>query len=160
MCLIIMMVICIKQHLNNIWSSIHEKVKQHWGVVEKSVTLSKTCIRFAKLINSLLDNHAVLFRRIKSNWRFLLNLMKLSLAERFLKRDLRSAFQWCRLNSCLYCHKLSFTNNCAPIELCSTNHCNGELRLPRFKAPPVLIHRWIRTPPVLILQWNKIPSVN
>ena len=24
--------------------------------------------------------------------------------------------------------------------------CNGELRLPRFKTPPVLIHRWIRTP--------------
>ena len=29
--------ICIKQHLSNIWSSIHEKVKQHWGWVEKSV---------------------------------------------------------------------------------------------------------------------------
>ena len=27
--------ICIKQHLSNIWSSIHEKVKQHWGWVEK-----------------------------------------------------------------------------------------------------------------------------
>ena len=25
----IMMVICIKQHLSNIWSSIHEKGKQH-----------------------------------------------------------------------------------------------------------------------------------
>ena len=36
-CLSIMMVICIKQHLRNIWSSIHEKVKQHWGWVEKSV---------------------------------------------------------------------------------------------------------------------------
>ena len=23
------------QHLSNIWSSIHEKVKQHWGLVEK-----------------------------------------------------------------------------------------------------------------------------
>ena len=29
------MLICIKQHLSNIWSSIHEKVQQHW--VEKSV---------------------------------------------------------------------------------------------------------------------------
>ena len=29
MCLSIMMSICIKQHLNNIWSSIHKKVKQH-----------------------------------------------------------------------------------------------------------------------------------
>ena len=31
------MVIHIKQHLSVIWSSIHEKVKQHWGWVEKSV---------------------------------------------------------------------------------------------------------------------------
>ena len=30
-----MMVTCIKQQLNNIWSSIHEKVKQHWERVEK-----------------------------------------------------------------------------------------------------------------------------
>ena len=27
-CLSIMIAICIKQHLSNIWSSIHEKVKQ------------------------------------------------------------------------------------------------------------------------------------
>ena len=25
----------IEQHLSDIWSSIHEKVKQHWGWVEK-----------------------------------------------------------------------------------------------------------------------------
>ena len=37
MCLTIMMVICIKQQLSNIWRSIYEKVKQHWGWVEKSV---------------------------------------------------------------------------------------------------------------------------
>ena len=36
------MVICIKQHLSNIWSSIHEKVKQHWGWVEKSVAYKKS----------------------------------------------------------------------------------------------------------------------
>ena len=30
-CLTIMMVICIEQHLSNIWNSIHEKVKQRWG---------------------------------------------------------------------------------------------------------------------------------
>ena len=35
----IMMVICIKQHLSNIWSLIHEKVKQHWGSVEKKLCL-------------------------------------------------------------------------------------------------------------------------
>ena len=33
------MLIYNKQHVSNIWSSIHEKVKQHWGwVVKKSVT--------------------------------------------------------------------------------------------------------------------------
>ena len=37
----IMMVICIKQHLSNIWSSIHEKVKQHWGWVNKKTFLMK-----------------------------------------------------------------------------------------------------------------------
>ena len=25
------MLTCIKQHLSNIWNSIHEKVKQQWG---------------------------------------------------------------------------------------------------------------------------------
>ena len=34
-CLTLMMLICIKQHLSNIWSSIREKVKQHWAWVEK-----------------------------------------------------------------------------------------------------------------------------
>ena len=29
------MLIYIKQNLSNIWSSIHEKVKQHWGWIEK-----------------------------------------------------------------------------------------------------------------------------
>ena len=35
MSFIIMMVIGIKPHLRNIWSSIQEKVKQQWGWVEK-----------------------------------------------------------------------------------------------------------------------------
>ena len=39
MCLSIMMAICIKQHLSNIWSSVHEKVMQHWNWVEK-----KSCL--------------------------------------------------------------------------------------------------------------------
>ena len=38
----IMIVICIKQHLSNILSSIHEKAKQHWGWVEKSVAYKKS----------------------------------------------------------------------------------------------------------------------
>ena len=42
MCLSMIMVICIKQHLSNIWSSIHEKVKQHWGCVEKKALLKSS----------------------------------------------------------------------------------------------------------------------
>ena len=42
MCLSIMMVTCIKQHLSNIWSSILEKGKQNWGWVEE-----KRCLFFA-----------------------------------------------------------------------------------------------------------------
>ena len=38
-CLSMMMLICMKQDLNNIWSSIYEKVKQHWGWVEKKYCL-------------------------------------------------------------------------------------------------------------------------
>ena len=40
-----MMLVCIKQHLSNIWSSIHEKDKQHQGWVDlkKSVAYKKAC---------------------------------------------------------------------------------------------------------------------
>ena len=31
----IMMLICIEQHLSNVWSSVYENVKQHWVWVEK-----------------------------------------------------------------------------------------------------------------------------
>ena len=34
-CLSMIMVICIKHYQSNIWSSIHKKVKEHWGWVEK-----------------------------------------------------------------------------------------------------------------------------
>ena len=30
-CLSMTMLVCIKQQLSNIWSSTHEKVRQHWG---------------------------------------------------------------------------------------------------------------------------------
>ena len=44
LCLSMMIVMCIKQHLSNIWSPVHEKVKQHWGWAEKKVLLfKKTC---------------------------------------------------------------------------------------------------------------------
>ena len=39
---IIMMVIWIKQHLSNIWNSIHKEVKQHWGWVGKQRCLWKS----------------------------------------------------------------------------------------------------------------------
>ena len=38
----LMTVICIKQHLSNILSSIHEKVKQNWGWVEKRIAYKKS----------------------------------------------------------------------------------------------------------------------
>ena len=46
MCLSILMIICIKKHLGNIWSSIHEKIKQHRDWVEK-----KACIDVVKRSN-------------------------------------------------------------------------------------------------------------
>ena len=39
-----MMLICVKQHLSNIWSSIHKKVKQHWGWNKKSVAYKKKLV--------------------------------------------------------------------------------------------------------------------
>ena len=41
-CLSIIMVLCIEQHLSNICSSIHEKVKQHWGCVKESLAYKKS----------------------------------------------------------------------------------------------------------------------
>ena len=38
------MLLCIKQHLSNIWSSIHEKVKQNWGWITKKALLIKKCV--------------------------------------------------------------------------------------------------------------------
>ena len=42
MCLSKMMVICIKQNLSNVWSSIHERVKQHWSWVNKGGTYKES----------------------------------------------------------------------------------------------------------------------
>ena len=43
-CLSMLMLIWIKQHLSNIWSSIYEKIKEHWSWVEKLACLKKACI--------------------------------------------------------------------------------------------------------------------
>ena len=41
MCLSMMMLTCIEQHRSNIWSSVHEKFKEHWGWDEKKSCLYK-----------------------------------------------------------------------------------------------------------------------
>ena len=48
------MLVCIKYHLSNIWSSIHVKVKQHWGSVEQTLRMKKKACVF-DLIASWLD---------------------------------------------------------------------------------------------------------
>ena len=40
-CLSMVILICIKLKLSTIWSSIYEKVKQHWGYVEKNIAYKK-----------------------------------------------------------------------------------------------------------------------
>ena len=44
-CLTMIMFICSRQHLSNIWSLIHEKIKQHLGWVKKSIAYKKKCIK-------------------------------------------------------------------------------------------------------------------
>ena len=62
-CIIIIMLICTKQHLSNIWGSIHEKCKQHGGWVEKSVAYKKKrVIQYLeyKLMNRIYQPNGVL----------------------------------------------------------------------------------------------------
>ena len=44
------MVICITQHLSNIWSSNHEKVEQRWSLVEKTVAYKNVWNIFSSYI--------------------------------------------------------------------------------------------------------------
>ena len=54
MCLSIRTVINIKQHLSNIWSSIYEKVKQHWGWIKESdVYKKKACIYMVNFVPAM-----------------------------------------------------------------------------------------------------------
>ena len=52
-----MMVICVKQHLSNTWSSIHEKVKQHLSKIsvayKKSMYFPVKSARQRKMLHSL-----------------------------------------------------------------------------------------------------------
>ena len=41
--------------LGNIWSSSHEKVKQHWGLVEKQTCLLKRSLYFFTISQSLIE---------------------------------------------------------------------------------------------------------
>ena len=48
-CLGMMILIYIKQHVNNICSSIHEKVKWHWGWVRNGGAYKKACASYDSL---------------------------------------------------------------------------------------------------------------
>ena len=37
-----MIIVCIKQHLSKIWSSIHSNAKGHWSLLEKKCMLCIT----------------------------------------------------------------------------------------------------------------------
>ena len=52
-----MMLTWIKQHLNYIWSSIHEKVKRDWGWVEqKALLIKKACIQLQIKLSNIFFN--------------------------------------------------------------------------------------------------------
>ena len=44
-----------KQHLSNMWSSVHEIVKHHWGWVKK-----KRCLQKTRTVFSLINAHSLL----------------------------------------------------------------------------------------------------
>ena len=43
-CLNMMMLICIKQHISNIWSSIHEKLNNTEAGLKKGIAYKKKCV--------------------------------------------------------------------------------------------------------------------
>ena len=61
-CLSIMMVICITQHLSNNWSSIHGQIKQHWGWVEKSVAYKKKACKQKQPFADVFQNSYLLLK--------------------------------------------------------------------------------------------------
>ena len=61
-----MMSIFIKQHLSNVWSSIHEEVKQHWGWVEKKCCLQE---------KSVYVNYKLIIRLIKITFSLIYELL-------------------------------------------------------------------------------------
>ena len=67
-CLSMIMVICIKEHLSNIWSSVHEEMEQHQGWVEKKLCLyRKNCLFYPVETNVPILYH---WKTLKSLWFF------------------------------------------------------------------------------------------
>ena len=70
-CLIMIIFICTKQNLSNIWGSIHENVKQHWGWLEKkkkkkkSVAYVKKRAFFRSRMKSTIKWRTYLLKRIQ-----------------------------------------------------------------------------------------------
>ena len=50
MCHSTMIVIRIKEHLSNIWGSVHEKVKQHWGCIENKACILEILQEYLQLL--------------------------------------------------------------------------------------------------------------
>ena len=44
-----------KQHLRNIWNSIHEIVKQYWGWAKKPLFIKKTCMSVEVLMGNFCE---------------------------------------------------------------------------------------------------------
>ena len=65
MCLTTMMVMCSKQHQSNIWSWIHEKVKQHWRWDEKSFAYIKKRVLILLLQNVCKTSWKDVFRHLQ-----------------------------------------------------------------------------------------------
>ena len=65
-CLSMIVLICNQQHLSNIWSSIHEKLKQHWGWVKKSIAYKKI-VYFTKLPKSQTNLESCGYKKKKYN---------------------------------------------------------------------------------------------
>ena len=64
------MLICIKQHLSNNWSSVYENVNQYWAWVEKLVLIKKACSQVTMLSivghAYMFDNHYMTCLKIKN----------------------------------------------------------------------------------------------
>ena len=66
-----LMIMCNKQHLKNICSWIHEKVKQHWGWIEKSDAYKKSVYYDSHSSNEkvkLMEGPWNVFKKVTGSW--------------------------------------------------------------------------------------------